>query len=334
MKREAKIGVFAVTMILAAWAGIRFLSGLDIFSRNADYVAAYDQVSGLQKASSVMMKGVKIGTVSAIEFDPAASDKVYLHLLVKRSYRIPSDSEARIFSDGFLGGKAIEIVYGSEHTYLESGDTIRSSRDRDLMDVAGSELDFFKQRFSRLTDDLSRTLGNLNAILEANAGHFETTMGNLEQLSGDASELLRSEKQHLAAIAGELAAFSTMLGENAGRVDTLIGGLSRFAADLEAQAVVEKLAGTLDGLQQIVEKAGSGEGTVGRLLDDPALYDELAETSRNLSALLADLKARPGRYVHLSLFGRDPEKAERKAEKKAARQAAREAKRAANAQEQ
>lgn len=333
MNREAKIGLFAVTMILAAWAGIRFLSGLDIFSRNADYVAAYDQVSGVQKASAVMMKGVKIGTVARIEFDPAVSDKVLLHLVVKRSYRIPSDSEARIFSDGFLGGKAIEIVYGSASTYLASGDTIRASRDRDLMDMAGSELDFFKQKFSKLADDLGRTLANLNTILEGNAGHFEATMGNLERLSGDAAGLLHAQRENLGVVVEELAAFSTMLGDNAGRVDSLIGGLNRFTTDLAEGEVASRLAETAGSLQRILARLEQGEGTAGRLLSDAAMYDELTAASRHLAALLADLKARPARYVHFSVFGRDAEKAERKAEKRAARAAQKAEKRAAKGAE-
>ena len=89
MKREAKIGIFAVAMIIAAWAGIRFLKGFDIFGRNTVYYAAYDQVNGVQSASSVMMQGVKIGTVTGISFDPQRSDKVILQLTIKRQYRIP-----------------------------------------------------------------------------------------------------------------------------------------------------------------------------------------------------------------------------------------------------
>ena len=113
MKREVKIGIFAVAMICAAWIGIRFLQGLDIFSRNTEYYAAYDQINGVQTASPVMMKGVKIGTVTGVEFDPARSDKVVLQLTVKRTYRIPTDAEAKIFSDGLMGSKAIEIIYGA-----------------------------------------------------------------------------------------------------------------------------------------------------------------------------------------------------------------------------
>lgn len=94
MKREVKIGLFAVLMIGAAWAGIRFLSGFDIFSRNDVYYAAYDQINGVQNASPIMMKGVKIGTVTGVSFDPARSRNVVLQFTIKRQYRIPSNSEA------------------------------------------------------------------------------------------------------------------------------------------------------------------------------------------------------------------------------------------------
>ena len=94
MKREVKIGIFAVLMIGCAWAGIRFLSCIDIFCSNRDYYAAYDQINGVQAASPVLMKGVKVGTVTKIGFDPRRSDKVVLQCSIKRQYRIPVDSEA------------------------------------------------------------------------------------------------------------------------------------------------------------------------------------------------------------------------------------------------
>ena len=110
MKREVKIGIFGVTMIIAAWAGIRFLS------RNSVYYAAYDQINGVQAASPIMMKGVKIGTVTGISFDPQRSDNVVLQFTIKRQYHIPTDSEAKIYSNGLMGGKAIEINYGTART--------------------------------------------------------------------------------------------------------------------------------------------------------------------------------------------------------------------------
>ncbi|MCM1300949.1 MAG: MlaD family protein [Alistipes senegalensis] len=321
MKREVKIGLFAVAMIGAAWAGIRFLSGFDIFSRNAVYYAAYDQVSGVQHASPIMMKGVKIGTVTGIAFDPSMSDKVVLQLTVQRRYRLPEDSEAKIFSNGLMGNKAIEIIYGASQAYLRSGDTLRAGRDRDLMDMAGSELDFFKQQFSKIATDLTATLENLNGLLERNAANIDGTLGNLNALSGDMASVLDAEKGHLRQAIADLSRFAGTLGENSGQIDSLIGNLNRFSAQLTDEQIVARLGSAVDELTTLLASIEHGDGTMARIVNDPALYESVNGAVENLSALLADMKQYPGRYVHLSVFGRNPEKMKAKADRKAAKAA-------------
>ena len=86
MRREVKIGIFAVLMIGALWAGIRFLKGFDIFSRNAVYYAAYDQVDGVQNASPILIRGVKVGAVTDISFDPSIGNEVVLQLKIGRAH--------------------------------------------------------------------------------------------------------------------------------------------------------------------------------------------------------------------------------------------------------
>ena len=319
MKREVKIGIFAVAMLIAAWAGIRFLKGFDIFSRNAVYYASYDQVNGVESASPIMMRGVKIGTVTGISFDPQRSDNVVLQFTIRRQFRIPTDSEAKIFSNGLMGGKAIEIIYGQADTYLEKGDTLRSIRERDLMDVAGSELDFFKQELSRVVNDLSRTLGNVNRLLEANAANVDGTMQHLNDLSGDMAEIVRTEKLHMQQAVEGLARFSTALGECAPQIDSVVGNLNRISGELADADFAGRLSEAVSRVNALLAEAQTGEGTLGKLIGDPALYDSLTVASGNLASLLADLQQYPGRYVHFSLFGRDPEKMKAKADRRAAR---------------
>ena len=323
MKREVKIGIFGVTMIIAAWAGIRFLKGFDIFSRNSVYYAAYDQINGVQAASPIMMKGVKIGTVTGISFDPQRSDNVVLQFTIKRQYHIPTDSEAKIYSNGLMGGKAIEINYGTARTYLQKGDTLRSVRERDLMDVAGSELDFFKQKVSQVTGDLSRTLTNLNHLMEANAQNISGTLSHLNAITGDMAGLLDAEKRNLKAAVDDLTEFSAMLGRNTPRVDSIVGSLNRITGELADAGFARRLTDAVDEVNGLLAKVEAGEGTIGKLMNDPALYDSLTEASANLASLLANLEQYPGRYVHFSLFGRSPEKMQEKAERKAAKAAAR-----------
>lgn len=303
--------MFAVAMILCAWGGIRFLSGVDIFSRNVDYYAVYDQVNGVQGASPVMMRGVKVGTVSEILFDPARSSQVVLRLTVRRQYPIPSDSEAKIVSSSLMGSKAIEIVLGESSVRLEKGDTIRSGYSRDMMDTALTELDFFKEKISRLTEELSRTLTGISTLVESNSSNIGELTAHLNSIAGNLDEVLSAEKSGLRSAVAGISEFSQTLGQNAGRVDTLMGNLTRFSDNL-AEADLKAAVGRLN---DILDRIDSGEGTVGRLMNDAELYENLQQASENLSVLLADLKENPKRYVHFSLFGRSEAKEKERAAK-------------------
>lgn len=323
MKKEVKIGIFAVAMIGAAWAGIRFLKGFDIFSTNKEYYAAYDQISGVQSASPIMMRGVKIGAVTGISFDPSTSDKVVLRFTINNKYRIPRDSEAKIFSNGLMGDKAVEIIYGTSREYLNEGDTLRSGHDRDLMDMAGSELEFFKQKFSQLTSDLSRTLTDISETLEENRTHLNHTMRNVSSITTDVDRLLHQEREHLAEAIGNFSEFSRTLGQNSDRINNIVTDIESFTGTLTEEQVARKLDESLAGIDSLLADINRGQGTLGLLMKDPGLYRSLNEASENLAVLLADLKKYPGRYVHLSLFGRDPEKMKAKADKRAAKEEAR-----------
>lgn len=328
MKREVKIGIFGVAMILCAWAGIRFLSGFDIFSRNIDYFAAYDRINGVQNASAVLIRGVKVGTVTDIRFDPKVSDQVVLKLTLQRKYALPADSEARIFSSSLMGSKAIEIVLGDSPQTLRSGDTLRTGHAADMMDMATSELEFLKERIVKLTDQLSATLENVNTILGDNAQNINGITAHVNSLTGQLDRLLSTEQNRLREAIEGISEFAAMMGRNSGAVDSLVGNLSDFSASLANSRLVERLDTTLAEVNTLLSKIDRGEGSVGQLLNDERLYNSLQEASANLSALLADLKANPRRYVHFSLFGSNDRKAAKKSYRDSVKQARRDARKA------
>lgn len=313
MKREVRIGIFGVAMILCAWAGIRFLSGIDIFSRNVDYFAAYDEVTGMQEASPVLMRGVKIGTITEIIFNSTDSEKVLLRLTVKKQYRIPKDSEARMVSSSIMGGKAVEIIPGTLPEPLEKGDTLRSTVVPDML----ASLDPIMQKVTTLADELTATLEALHGVVESNAGNIEGITTHLNSLSGNLDQVLSSEKEGLTKAVRGISEFSAALGSNAGRLDSLMANMNSFSEKLAEARVVENLDKTLSELSGVLAEIRSGDGTVGKLLSDRELYAQLTQASKNLSLLLADLKEHPSRYVHFSLFGQNEEKQAAKAARKA-----------------
>lgn len=319
MKKEVKIGIFAVVMLLALWAGIRFLSGIDIFSRNIIYYASYENVSGLQTAAPITIHGVKVGTIESITFDPSKGSDVKVALAVKRQYRLPVDTRAVIYDNGIMGGKAIKLDLGSSSELLKRGDQIISDSGSDMMSSIGNELGDLKGKLTVVADNLATALANINTLVEQNTDNLSGTISNLNSISASLDGVLKSERKNIEGIVTSLNGLAEMLDQNTERFDRIIGNVDAVAEQLEqakVDSLVKAFTSTADNLSRMLASINAGEGSVGELMNDKELYDNLAAASGNLSALLADLKEHPARYVHFSVFGSDPDK---KAERKAAR---------------
>ena len=319
MKKEVKIGIFAVVMLLALWAGIRFLSGIDIFSRNIIYYASYENVSGLQTAAPITIHGVKVGTIESITFDPSKGSDVEVALAVKRQYRLPVDTRAVIYDNGIMGGKAIKLDLGSSSELLKRGDQIISDAGSDMISSIGNELGDLKGKLTVVADNLATALANINTLVEQNTDNLSGTISNLNSISSSLDGVLKSERKNIEGIVTSLNGLAEMLDQNTERFDRIIGNVDAVAEQLEqakVDSLVQAFTSTADNLSRMLASINAGEGTVGELMNDKELYDNLAAASGNLSALLADLKEHPARYVHISVFGSDPDK---KAERKAAR---------------
>ncbi len=322
MKREVKVGVFAVAVLLAAWFGARFLKGSELFSNNYKYYAYYDQVGGIQTASHVMIYGVKVGSVTKVTLDEDPSKGVELELSIDRRYRIPADSKAKIFSNGVMGGKAVDIVMGSSPEYIDDGGTLASEVGVDIIDMAGSELEFFKEKITEVVGSLTTTLDGINSLLEENSANLNSIVANVDGITASTDEILRDQKTHLKEAIASLNLFAQSLGDNTEHIDSIMGNLDAFSAQLAEADLVSEVESTVEHLNAVLAAADAETGTVGKLLNDAELYDNLSAASDNLSLLLADLKANPKRYVHFSLFGSNPDRQAERAAKKEARRAA------------
>ncbi len=307
LKKEVKIGIFGLAMIALLIWGINFLKGTELFTSSQTYFATYDQVSGLQKSASVVIKGFKVGTITGMNYDIDGSGKIIVELSVKSKYKIPADSRARIFSDGLLGGKAIELVLGSSPECLRSGDSLISETDKDLLDVAGSEIEMVKQKLGDLVNNVNNTLGAVNQLLgEENQANIGRTLENLANLTGNANRLVINETAMIHQLIANLNTLSRSLSDNSGRIDNILANAESFTDSLsraEIPTLVANLNSAVTSLNTTLGKIADGEGTAGKLVGDETLYNNLVVVSENLSALLEDLKTNPKRYVHFSLFG-------------------------------
>lgn len=325
MKREVKVGIFAIAVLLVGWGVVRFIKGAEVFGSSNTYYANYPQVGGIQVASHVMIYGVPVGAVSKVTLNDDPSKGVEVAFTVDKRYKIPTDSKARIFSDGIMGGKAIEIVYGSSSEYVPKHGTIAAEVGTDLFEVAGSEIDFINEKVSVVVDGLTQTLDTVNRLLAENTAALGNIVKNVDGVTGNVNAMLVSERANLEEALAALSKFTKSLGDNAEQVDGVIDNLHKVTSDFAEVDLAAKLDGVMTNLNEILAAVENEDGSVGKLLNDAALYDNLAAVSTNLSAVLADLKENPHRYINISVLGSNPykkvEKAKAKAEKRAIKRA-------------
>lgn len=294
MKKEVKIGIYALVISLAAWAGVRFLSGADIFGRTNTYYVYYDNANGLQSAASVSIRGVKVGQVSAIQIAEQDPSKVEVTLAVSKNYTLPVDTKAKIYSAGLMGGQAIELILGCSDQNLDSGQAMEPLVERGMVDALTGEFGDIKEKLVVVMDNLNTTLVTLNSLVDNNSGNVASAIKNLNKVL---AELQQSQ------IIANIDSFTGTLKNNGDKIDSIVTSVNNLTNTLEEQQMGEKLAQAVENINLLLDKCNNSDGTVGSLLNDKELYVNLTEATDNLAELLEDLKQNPSRYVQFSMFG-------------------------------
>ena len=325
IRKEFKIGVFAVAVILVSWWGIKWLQGQNLLLSSNSYYAYYEDVSGLMVSSRVMLRGVQVGNVQDIELE---EDKVRIEMLIEDEYAalIPANSVAELGSASLMGGTQISIIQGDSREMVKPEAVITG---RIKPDLVGTMSD----KAGELLDGLNTTVGGINELLSTNREAIDNMITNLEAMTMSINSMLSAARNDINGTLSNLRTFTGTLAANSGRIEAMIGNLDKVTTDLAEANFVEQLDSTLTSLDSIVKTIEEGDGTAGMLINDKALYESLNSAGDNLAQLLEDLKANPMRYVHFSLFGKSEEQIAEKAAKKAAREQKRAEKKAANSEE-
>ena len=325
IRKEFKIGVFAVAVILVSWWGIKWLQGQNLLLSSNSYYAYYEDVSGLMVSSRVMLRGVQIGNVQDIELE---DDKVRIEMLIEDEYAalIPANSVAELGSASLMGGTQISIIQGDSREMVKPEAVITG---RIKPDLVGTMSD----KAGELLDGLNTTVGGINELLSTNREAIDNMITNLEAMTMSINSMLSAARNDINGTLSNLRSFTGTLAANSGRIEAMIGNLDKVTTDLAEANFVEQLDSTLTSLDSIVKTIEEGDGTAGMLINDKTLYESLNSAGDNLAQLLEDLKANPMRYVHFSLFGKSEEQIAEKAAKKAAREQKRAEKKAANSEE-
>jgi phospholipid/cholesterol/gamma-HCH transport system substrate-binding protein len=308
ISNETKVGVLASIAIATLILGYSFLKGNDLFSNENEFYAKYDRVDGLATSKPVLINGYQIGRVSSLTLLP--SGKILVQFKINPNYSIPKNTIARIESLDLLGSKAVVFELGDGNNFAESGDTLNSHVQTDLMDQVEPVQKKAEQIIARMDSVLTSVNNTLNPEFQRNFDRsfvsIARTLETLEKTTKTVDGLVNDQSSKISSIMTNFESISTNFKNNNVKINTIMNNLDKVSDDLAksnfTQTIAEANQAVLD-LQVILNKVNSGKGTLSQLINDEKMYINLNNAAENLDKLMIDLKANPKRYVSFSVFG-------------------------------
>lgn len=285
------------------------MKGNDVFSSENEYYTDYDNVDGLTVSKPVVVNGYQIGRVSKLAL--LNNGKIRTHFKIKNDYDIPSNTVARIVSADLLGSKAIVFELGNSKTLANDGDPLLSDVQANLLE----KVEPLQKKVENLVVKLDSVLSAVNSALDAefqrdfksSLRSISVSLNNMEKITNDVEGLMGSEKVRLAKIMQNLESITNNFKNNNDKINSILANLDHLSSDLsktEIKATIDNANQAMKDVQAITAKINKGEGSIGLLLHDENLYNNLNSASSELDGLIKDLKERPGKYLRLSIFGK------------------------------
>ncbi len=304
MSNELKVGLTVILAVIAGWIGFRYMSDMPLFRQTQEVVVTFDRVDGIASGSMVYMKGVQIGTVRQIRLD--ADRTVRVNMNIERGIEIPEDSQALLTSLGIIDGKAIVIEPGSSSRAVEHGGEIRGTYVETITESLERRGEELGEELSESIAELNRFLVQLNETFNPeNRESIGRSIGHIETTSRSVSEMLENRQQELEETISSanrvMAQLDTLAASNRPRIDSTMASIERSMADFEnLTRQFDQTAGRLD---ELLMKINEGEGSVGRMMNDPSLYQNVDSLTVELRNLIEQINENPGRYLrHMRLI--------------------------------
>ena len=289
--KEVRIGIAGIIALCILVYGINYLKGINMFKPSSYFYVKFQNVNGLAKSSPVFADGVRVGIVRDIYYDYNQAENVIVEVELDTELRIPKGSSAELVSE-LMGGVRMNILLANNpREKYAVGDTIPGKLNNGMMESVAALMPQIEQMLPKL-DSIMISLNNIlnNQSIPSTLHSVEKTAANLEVASGQLKVLMGRD---IPQLTGKL----NTIGDN---FITISGNLK----EIDYAATFKEIEQTLANVKMVTEKLNSKNNTVGLLLNDPQLYNNLNATTANAASLLEDLKEHPKRYVHFSLFGK------------------------------
>ena len=283
--REVKIGLsFVVALAFLIW-GINFLKGVNLFTPSNHYYLKYESVDGLVVSNGVFIKGYKVGQVRNIKYDFTQKESFTVDILMNQDIKLPQGTIAYLFDESMLGGKGINLVFADNKEFHTSGDTLLTDKDGGLM-----------ASLANIVPTIQSTINHVDSLVQSanillNSNEIQNSMNNIESITAELSKTSRSLNslinQQFPPIINNVNSISTDLKNITGQL-----------SNIQYQDIIQSLDSTLVNLEQFTNSINSPDGSLGLLLNDKNLYNNINKTVNSANSLLIDLQDDPRRYLY------------------------------------
>ena len=297
--KEVKVGILAVVAIAILYVGFSFLKGIDFFNPSNTYYVLYDNVDGLTESNPVKVNGYRIGRVNSISLlQDGPETRMLVGLEIADDLKVYESSVAMLEDDGLLGGKSITLDIRRGGRLLNDEDTLRGEVDKALGQMIRDKAD-------PLIAEVDTTLTRVNNILGGLSGsgeRVESAVGDLQETASMLRYIVMENRRDINAITTNIKGLTEALNDPQTGIKPFMVQLNQLADSLnsmELNQTVERANLAIANLQQITQQLQAGEGSLGKLLQDDSLYNNLNRSSADLDRLLIDIRENPGRYLDL-----------------------------------
>lgn len=295
--REVKTAILVISGILLFIYLFNFLKGNDILDSSRTFYTIYENVEGLAPSTPVTINGLNVGKVQDISFTEDGTGKLLVKLVVEEEFDFSKNSEAQLYEAGLIGGKAIAIIPAFDNaenatkgTYLKG--TIKAG----LSELVNQRLTPLQEKLETTFVSADSLLMNLNSVfddrtknnLKSSIAQLNTTISSFKSTSESLNQLVSENKENLK---------STL-----NNIENISGNLSKITdsiAESDLTETINNLQATISNFNKILVKIENGEGSMGRLMKDEGLYNNLEGATKELEALLKDIKLHPKRYFRV-----------------------------------
>lgn len=301
ISNEFKVGILAVASILLFIFGYNYLKGNNLLQSSRTFYAVYDNVEGLSKSSPVTINGLQVGSVTDITFLNQTGE-LLVTMNINNDFQFSNKSKAKIYGGNLIGSKsmAIEPVYKSQ-VQAKTGDTLPGIIDPGLLELVNNQLTPLQTRIEKVVTDVDTVVSSVNNILNletqenlrASILEVKKSLTSINKVSEKANDFLDNNKKNINE------SFA-----NINKASKSFSDLSDSIAQIEINKITKDLETSIANIKGITQKIDNGQGSLGKLINDDQVYQNLEASTQELEKLLNDFKNNPKRYVHFSIFGK------------------------------